>query len=126
MLIYLTLIPPEQMRILHFEKNFHYTDRDLLMVASKIGKLATYCKRVKDESSSIHIDVERRSTKKERDQLKMNVTINLPHKILRAESRKPTVIDCIERCVEKLEPQVKKYKELHTPLGRVRAKRSKR
>ena len=99
------------MNVQHFEKNFRYTTREFLVTARKIGKLATYCKRVKDEASSIRIDAERRNTKKDRDQIKVSVTLDLPGKILRAESRRPDVVEAVDRCIEKLEPQVKKYKE---------------
>ena len=108
------------MKVLHFEKNYHYDDRDLLLVARKVGKLATYCKRLKDESSVIRIDTECRKTKKASDAIKMTITVELPDKVLRAESRKATVLDAMDRCMAKLEPQVKKYKEKMTD------KRSKR
>ena len=115
------------MNILHYEKNFTYTDRELLQIARKIGKIATYCKRVKDEGSCIRIDAERRNTKKDRDQVKVSITIELPGKELRAESRRSDVIEAVDRCIEKLEPQVKKYKELHTSRGRAQKnKRAKR
>lgn len=106
------------MNIEHYEKNFQYTDREMLHVARKVGKLATYCKRIKDEASSIRIEVESRKTKKARDNLKMVVIIQLPDKTLRADSRKDSVIEAVDRCIEKLEPQVKKYKELHTRKGK--------
>jgi len=106
------------MKILHYEKNFNYTDRELLLVAKKLGKLATYCKRVKDQSSSIKVEVEDRQTQKKSDRIKMCITIDLPNKSLRAESRKRSVTECIDRCIEKLEPQVKKYKEKPTQAQR--------
>ena len=108
------------MRILHHEKHFHYTDQEYLQVARKLGKLATYCKRLKDEDSAIRIDVEARKTQKTRDQLKIAITVELPDKVLRAESRKGDIVEGVDRCVDKLEPQVKKYKELHTSRGRSR------
>lgn len=118
--------PPCTMQVLHFEKDFHYTDRDLLTVARKIGKLATHCRRLKDEGSSIRVEVEARETKKANDQIKMMITVTLPRKTMRAESRKPTVVECADRCVEKLEPQLTKYKELHSRRGRSQAKQRRR
>lgn len=106
------------MNIQHFEKGFAYTDRELLWIARKLGKLATYCKRIKDESSSIRVDAEYRPTEKRKDAIKMTVTIGLPNTVLRAESRKATAQEAIDRCVEKLEPQLKRYKELKSPRGR--------
>jgi len=111
------------MHIQHFEKNFHYTDRQLMTVARKIGKLATICKKVKDEGSLIRVDVESRDTKKERDHLKVSLTLELPKKILRADSRRPDVVEAVDRCIEKLEPQLEKYKDMHTQKGRVQKAR---
>jgi len=109
------------MQILHYEKNFRYSDRQFLAVARKLGKLATFCTRVQDESSFIRIDVECRLTEKRQDQLKVSITLELPEKWLRAVSRRPDVVEAVDRCVEKLEPQVKKYKELRSRRVRARS-----
>lgn len=100
------------MRILHFEKGLHYSDKELLTLARKIGKLATYCRRVKDEASFIRVEAECRDTQKDRDSVKVAVEVSLPGKVLRAESRRQQAIEALDRCVEKLEPQLLKYKEL--------------
>lgn len=106
------------MNVQHFEKGLHYSDRDLLILAKKIGKLATWCRRIKDEASIIRVEAERRPTKKDRDQVKVTVTVDLPRKQLRAESRRRNPLDAIDRCIEKLKPQVDRYKELHTRKGK--------
>ena len=111
------------MHIEHFEKGVRYTDQDLLKLARKLGKLATYCRRLKDESSVIRVEAERRETKKASDGVKVMITVELPKTILRAESRKETAIEAMDRAVEKLEPQLIKYKELHTRKGRERKAR---
>lgn len=111
------------MHIEHFEKGVRYTDQDLLVLARKLGKMATYCRRLKDESSVIRVEAERRPTKKAADEIKVMITVELPQKILRAESRKKSVVEAMDRAVEKLEPQLIKYKELHTKKGRVRQAR---
>ena len=36
--------PPCTMHVEHFEKGLRYSDRELLTLARKIGKMATYCK----------------------------------------------------------------------------------
>ncbi|PIP65368.1 hypothetical protein COU77_03105 [Candidatus Peregrinibacteria bacterium CG10_big_fil_rev_8_21_14_0_10_49_16] len=102
------------MHIEHYEKYLRYTDRELLLLARKVGSLATRCKRLKDASSSIRIEAERRATKKKQDSVKVTMTIELPQKILRAESRKPTVLEAIDRCTQKLMPQIARYKDLHS------------
>lgn len=99
------------MNVQHFEKNFQYTANEFLTIARKVGKMATYCKLVKDEGSAIRIDAERRATKKDRDQMKVAITVDLPGKTLRSESRRPDVVEAVDRCIEKLEPQLKKYKD---------------
>lgn len=111
------------MNVQHFEKGFHYTDRQMLTIVRKIGKLATFCRSVKDEGSYIRLEAERRDTKKDRDQVKVTVTVQLPKKILIAESRRSDVIEAVDRCTEKLEPQLKKYKDLHSHKGRVQVSR---
>lgn len=115
------------MHILHFEKGLKYSDKELLLFARKIGKLALRCKYVKDEGSLIRVDAERRDTKKERDSIMMTVQVTLPKKVLRAESRKDTAIEALDRCIEKLESQVEKYKEMHVagPAGSRRRSRDR-
>lgn len=114
------------MNVEHFEKGMTYNDRELLLLARKIGKLATYCRRLKDESSTIRVEAEERPTKKDRDSVKVMITVYLPQKTLRAESRRPTAMDAVDRCVQKLEPQLKKYKDMRTTSSRVRALRHSR
>lgn len=101
------------MRVEHFEKGLSYNDRELLLLARKLGRLATYCKRLKDAGSSIRVEAERRDTKKSTDQTKVMITITLPRKVLRAESRKLTSLLAVDSCIEKLEEQMKWYKEAH-------------
>ena len=108
------------MNVTHFEKGFHYSADQLLIVARKLGKLATYCSTLKDESSVIRVESDRRPTKKQRDQVKVMVTVELPKKILRAESRRPDPVEAVDRCIEKLAPQVKRYKDMHIGSRRSR------
>ncbi|TSC58429.1 MAG: hypothetical protein Greene041619_653 [Candidatus Peregrinibacteria bacterium Greene0416_19] len=112
------------MNIQHFEKGLSYTAEELIIVARKLGKLATYCNRLQNEDSAIRIEAERRATKKQRDMVKVMITVILPRRQLRAESRRMSAIDGVDRCIEKLEPQLKRYKEMHT--GRDRAHRKRR
>lgn len=105
------------MRVQHFEKGVYYTDKELLLVVRKIGSLATHCRRLKDESSMIRVEAERRDTKKGDDAVKVAITVELPGKVLRAESRRPAAIDAVERCIEKLTPQLERYKDRHSARG---------
>lgn len=99
------------MHVEHVERGVRYNDQELILLAKKIGRLATYCKFVKEEGSSIRVEAERRDTKKDRDQVKVDITVRLPQKTLRAESRKFTALEAVDSCIEKLENQVKRYKE---------------
>ncbi len=118
------LSPFLPMHIEHFEKGLRYSDTDLLLIARKIGKMATYCKRLKDEASVIRVEAERRATKKKRDEVKVMITVELPRAIMRADSRKANVLEAFDRAVEKLETQLVRYKETHT--GKDRAHRAAR
>ncbi len=112
------------MNIQHFEKGLHYTDRELILFARKLGKLATYCEKLKDEASFIRIEADRRETKKKQDQVKVMITVSLPRGMLRAESRRIKAIDAVDRAIEKIKPQISRYKETHT--GRQAAHRMMR
>jgi len=102
------------LKVTHFEKGYTYTAPELKMLAKKVGRLGRYCNRLMDESSLIKVETVSRNTKKQRDSVKVTVTISLPKKTLRAGSRKPKALDAIDRCCEKLERQIEKYKEMHT------------
>ena len=108
------------MNIQHFEKGLHYTDTELLVVAKKLGKMATYCRRLKDEASVIRVEAEKRNTKKAQDEVKVMITVELPKKLMRSESRKDNIMEAFDRAVEKLEPQLLKYKEMRTRKQRAR------
>ncbi len=112
------------MNIQHLEKGLSYSDRDLLIVTRRLGKLATYCGKVKDEDSAIRVEAERRPTKKNRDQVKVAITIELPRRVFRAESRRNKVIEALDRAVEKITPQLTRYKEER--MGRSRGRRRER
>ena len=102
------------MHVEHFEKGLRYSDRELLMLARKLGKLATYCKKVKDESSVIRVEAARAPTKKKRDEVLVTVTVELPKARFQATSRKESAIEAVDRATEKIEPQLLRYKEKHT------------
>jgi ribosome-associated translation inhibitor RaiA len=52
--------------------------------------------------------------------------VELPHKELRSESRKANVVEAFDRAAEKLEPQLIRYKEMHSGKGIAHKNRSKR
>jgi ribosome-associated translation inhibitor RaiA len=106
------------MHIEHYEKGIRYTDKELLLLARKLGKMATYCGRLKDEASVIRIDAERRPTKKARDEVYVTITVELPKKTLRAESRKANGHRGHRSLRGKIEPQLLKYKDTWTTKGR--------
>ncbi len=112
------------MHVEHFEKGLRYSDQELLLLARKLGKLATYCKTLKDTASVIRVEADRLPTKKKQDEVTVTITVELPKARLQAVSRKQAVIEAIDRAVEKIEPQVVRYKEKHT--GKDRAHRANR
>lgn len=115
------------MKVEHFEKGISYDADQLILLAKKLGKLATYCRFLKDEGSGIRLEAERSDTKKDGDQVKVMITVRLPKEVLRVESLKNTALGAVDRCIEKLEGPLKKYKDLHSGRGKARiaARRSK-
>ncbi|MFH0769852.1 MAG: HPF/RaiA family ribosome-associated protein, partial [Candidatus Peregrinibacteria bacterium] len=108
------------MDVRHFEKGIHLSDDQRLQMARKIGKTATYCTRIKDDGSVIRIECERRPTRKDRDQVKVTVTVKLPRvPLMRATSRRPDPVEAVDRCIDKLKPQLKRFKEVKTRRGRM-------
>lgn len=102
------------MHVEHFEKGLRYSDRELLTLARKLGKLATYCKTLKDEASVIRVEAARQPTKKKRDEVMVTLTVELPKVRMQATSRKQAVLEAVERALEKIHPQVVRYKEKMT------------
>lgn len=92
------------------------------MIAKKVGRLSRYCTRIQDESSEIRVEAISRDTKKERDSVKVMITIVLPKKVLRAESRRSEALEAVDRCCEKLEGQIELYKEKHASSSGVARK----
>jgi|GEM_PF-389973 len=112
------------MHVEHFEKGLRYSDRELLTLARKIGKMATYCKTLKDAASVIRVEASRAPTKKKQDEVMVTITIELPRARLQSTSRKQGALAAVDRAIEKIEPQLLRYKEKHT--GRDRAHRASR
>lgn len=113
------------MHIEHFEKGIRYNDREFLIFARKIGKLATYCERLKNDDSCIRVEARHRATQKKTDHVKVLISVYLPKTTLHAESRHPTVLEAVDRCIEKLAPQIKRYKELRSPKNSRKAGRKR-
>jgi ribosomal subunit interface protein len=112
------------MHVEHFEKGLRYSDTELISLARKIGKMATYCKKLKDEASVIRVEADRSPTKKKQDEVVVTITVELPKARLQATSRKQKALEAVDRAVEKIEPQLLRYKEKHT--GRDQAHRASR
>lgn len=101
------------LHVTHLEKGYTFTDNERKLLAKKVGRLARYCSRIQDESSEIRVETIERDTKKERDSVKVMITLILPKKTLRAESRKAEALEAVDSCCEKLEGQIELYKERH-------------
>ncbi|HLD08133.1 MAG TPA: HPF/RaiA family ribosome-associated protein [Candidatus Peribacterales bacterium] len=101
------------LNVSHLEKGYTLTDQERKFLAKKVGRLSRYCARLQDESSEIRVETVSRDTKKKGDSVKVMITVILPKKVLRAESRKATALEAVDRCCEKLESQIEKYKATH-------------
>jgi ribosome-associated translation inhibitor RaiA len=70
------------------------------------------------------VEAVRNDTKKNRDQVHVMLTVKLPKTVLRAESRKTMALDAVDSCTEKMEEQIKRYKDMHS--GKAKAHKAKR
>ncbi len=102
------------MNIQHHEVGFKLTDEERMHMAEKLGHLAHYCKYMMDESTKIFVSSELRDTEKAKDRMKVSITIEFHDHTERADSRREMLLASFDRCIEKLEPQVKRYKDKHS------------
>jgi ribosome-associated translation inhibitor RaiA len=102
------------MHVLHYEHGLTYTTSELLLLARKLGKLGTYCQRLKDDASHLRLEAEAHDSAKAKDRTIVKLTVTLPKATLHAEANGAKALDAVDRCLAKMLPQLKRYKEMHT------------
>ena len=79
-------------------------------VTEKIVNLKNYGERVDDESTHARVDVEHNKMKTSNKNITVQVTLTVPHAVIRAEVFSTTVEEGVDLAVEKLRKQLERYK----------------
>jgi len=87
------------------------TDEQKSYTEEKIAKATKFAQRAQDESAIIEAAVSEQSTKSEDQRFKAEITIQIPHAIIRAEKQAATVQAAVDEASEKIGRQISRYKE---------------
>lgn len=98
------------MQVSIINKHLHLSDDQKAYIEEKIGHLKHYGERVDDESTQVRVDVESNSIKTSNKNISLQVTMFVPHAVVRAEVLGITVEEAIDLAIEKLKKQLERYK----------------
>ncbi|HRY90856.1 MAG TPA: ribosome-associated translation inhibitor RaiA, partial [Candidatus Gracilibacteria bacterium] len=102
------------MQVTVFDRNMSLNDFQKDYINEKIDNLKTYGERIDDESTQVRIDVEMNSIKTSNKNVTVQVTMFVPHAVIRAEVYATTVEEGVDLAVEKLKKQIERYKTRQT------------
>lgn len=92
------------------EKGLKLSDTQRNYILEKIDHLKTYGERVDDESTQARVDVETNKLKTTNKNYTVQITLYVPHAVVRAEVFSTTIEEGIDLAVEKLRKQIERYK----------------
>lgn len=98
------------MQITIFDKHLRLNDQQKGYIQEKIEHLKHLGERIDDESTQVRVDVEHHDLKTSEKNISLQVTMFVPHAVLRAEVLSKTVEEGIDLAVEKLRSQIDRYK----------------
>jgi putative sigma-54 modulation protein len=98
------------MQVTIFDRNLNLNDGQKDYINEKIENLKTYGERIDDESTQVRVDAELNSIKTSNKNVTVQVTMFVPHAVIRAEVFATTVEEGIDLVVEKLKKQIERYK----------------
>ena len=98
------------MQIQIFDRHITLSDKQLEYIREKVFNLSEYGHRVDDESTQVRVDVESNTIKTSNKNITVQVTMFVPHAVIRAEVYSTTVEEGIDLTVEKLKKQLERYK----------------
>lgn len=79
-------------------------------VIKKVEKIQKYERRIADEATQIKIDIKQNKTKHTNEHITLQITLVVPHSIIRAEVNGVTVEEATDKAIEKLKKQIERYK----------------
>ncbi len=98
------------MQVTIHERSLNLNEGQKDYVSEKIDHLKNYGERVDDESTHVRVDVEHNKIKTSNKNITVQVTMFVPHAVVRAEVLATTVEEGIDLAVEKLRKQLERYK----------------
>lgn len=79
-------------------------------INEKITNLGKYESRVADEATVIKVDVEKRKVRSGDQKITSQITLYVPHAVIRAEVHGINIEETVDLAVEKLKKQIERYK----------------
>jgi putative sigma-54 modulation protein len=98
------------MQVQIFDRHISLSDNQLEYIREKVFNLKDYGEQAADESTQARVDVESNKIKTSNKNITVQVTIFVPHAVIRAEVYSTTVEEGIDLAVEKLKKQLERYK----------------
>jgi ribosomal subunit interface protein len=105
-----TMLTPVTMQIKIHSKQLALSDEQNELIKAKVSHLADLAERIKDESSEIRVDLSHEQSRAMEDAYECHLTLFVPHSTLRSESRAESLENVVDQVIEKMKPQVEKYK----------------
>jgi ribosomal subunit interface protein len=79
-------------------------------IEAKIKKLCTFSSRICDESTEIKVEVHEQARHTYQPNFEVQVTMYVPHSIIRAEDTGTIIEEAVDKVEEKLKKQIERYK----------------
>lgn len=98
------------MQVSIVQKHINLSEDQKNYVQDKIENLKHLSQRVDDESTQVRVDVELNSMKTTNKNTSLQVTMFVPHAVVRAEVMAVSPEEGIDLAVEKLKKQIERYK----------------
>lgn len=100
------------MRIEIFRDKIEMGESQEVFIREKIEHLAKHSERMSDESTFVRVDVVRNKIKTSDKKVVVQITVQVPHGLIRAEDSGVLMEDAFRSACEKLEVQIEKYKSM--------------
>jgi len=102
------------MNIQFVKSHLNLSDEQKAYITKKIEHLGKFADRINDESTEVHISIKENKLKTMNRDISIEITMSVPHALIRAEVDGETLEEAIDLCEEKLRKQIERYKnKLH-------------
>lgn len=102
------------MNIQFLKSHFNLTDEQKDYITKKIEHLEKFADRINDESAEVHVNAKENKLKTTNHNITIEITMIVPHALIRAEVNGQTVEEAVDLCEAKLRKQIERYKgKLH-------------